>query len=127
MSQSFNLIITLALFAGVCIGAVLLQIYLSKTQSKIPGLILPIVTFSISVLIILSILLFSVSTAITTENGMEVVKSVGGGTLSAVISSVFFLLIGNIPTGILLAIYFAVRNRRNKMLAVQKMSAQDIE
>lgn len=127
MAQSFNLIITLALFAGVCVGAVFLQIFLSKAQSKIPGLILPIVTFSISVLIILSILLFSVNTAIYTENGVEVVKSVGGGTLSIVISSAFFLLVGNIPTGILLAIYFTVRNKRKRAQDVQKMSVQDIE
>lgn len=132
MAQSFNLLITLALFGGVCVGAVFLQIYLSKARSRLPGLILPLVTFGLSVLVILSVAVFAHvggSSGIM-ENGVVIERSaveVVGDPVSTVVSLTFVFLGCNIPTGILLAIYFAIRSNRKKESDIQKMSVQDIE
>ena len=73
------------------IGIVLLQIFLSRTERKWPGLILPIISF-----------LF----------GFLYLYNMSAGTL---IWQVFFVwLLGNIPTIIFLAIYFACRPKRKQ-------------
>ena len=73
------------------IGIVLLQIFLSQTERKWPGLILPVISF-----------LF----------GFLYPFNMSAGTL---IWQVFFVwLLGNIPTIIFLAIYFACRPKRKQ-------------
>ena len=73
------------------IGIVLLQIFLSRTERKWPGLILPVISF-----------LF----------GFLYLYNMSAGTL---IWQVFFVwLLGNIPTIIFLAIYFACRPKREQ-------------
>lgn len=130
MAQSFNLLLTLALFGGFCVGAVFLQIFLSKARSKLPGLILPIVTFGYSLFMILSFAMFNHSKTTVIENGAIIeqrVTSLLGDPMSVASSMAFAFLLCNISTGILLAIYFTVRNRRKRAQDVQKMSVQDIE
>ena len=53
----FLFVLPLAAFMGL----VLLQIYLSKRDSKWLGLIMPITTFTLSLLVLLAIMLFSIS------------------------------------------------------------------
>ena len=73
------------------IGIVLLQIFLSRTERNWPGLILPVISF-----------LF----------GFLYLYNMSAGTL---IWQVFFVwLLGNIPTIIFLAIYFACRPKRKQ-------------
>ena len=73
------------------IGIVLLQIFLSRTERKWPGLILPVISF-----------LF----------GFLYPFNMSAGTL---IWQVFFVwLLWNIPTIIFLAIYFACRPKRKQ-------------
>lgn len=73
------------------IGIVLLQIFLSRTERKWPRLILPVISF-----------LF----------GFLYPFNMSAGTL---IWHVFFVwLLGNIPTIIFLAIYFACRPKRKQ-------------
>ena len=73
------------------IGIILLQIFLSQTERKLPGLILPIISFLFGFLYPFNML---------------------AGTL---IWQVFFVwLLGNIPTIIFLAIYFACRPKRKQ-------------
>ena len=73
------------------IGIVLLQIFLSQTERKWPGLVLPVISF-----------LF----------GFLYPFNMSAGTL---IWQVFFVwLLGNIPTIIFLAIYFACRPKRKQ-------------
>ena len=80
---------TLAL--AFLIGIILLQIFLSRTERKWPGLILPVISF-----------LF----------GFLYPFNMSVGTL---IWQVFFVwLLGNIPTIIFLAIYFACRPKRKQ-------------
>ena len=52
---TFILIIPLIAVLVVCIGAILLQIYLSKKENRLLGLILPLLTLLNSLLAILSL------------------------------------------------------------------------
>ena len=118
------LVFLLAIFAG----AIVLQVFLSKKESKWLGLILPIISFGISLLAMLGILFFAASTSTLTVNGEIVEQITQTGSASAIIgSAIFTFLFCNIPTGILLAIYGGCRSKRNKQRALEKMSAQDLE
>ena len=100
------LVFLLVIFAGI----IVLQVFLSKKESKWLGLILPIISFGISLFATLGLLFFSI------------------GDISAIIASaILTFLFCNIPTGILLAIYGGCRSKRNKQRALEKMSAQDLE
>jgi len=50
-----NSLLFLAIFTGICAGIIVLQVYLSKKDSRWPGLIMPILSFSLSVIIIFSL------------------------------------------------------------------------
>ena len=93
-----NLLILLLIF--VCV--VLLQIFLSRTESKIPGLVLPALCFLFSLIVPLN---------------MIVANS----------AALFFWLIVNIPTIILLLVYFVCRQQYKKKNQIEKMKIQDLE
>lgn len=93
-----NLLILLLIF--VCI--ILLQIFLSRTESKIPGLVLPALCFLCSLIVPLN---------------MIVANS----------AAVLFWLIVNIPTIILLLVYFVCRQQYKKKNQIEKMKIQDLE
>ena len=88
------------------VSIILLQVWLSKREGKWPGLLLPIVSFLISFIYPLNM----------------AIPSVGGFIFALVLG----WLIANIPTIVLLTIYFAcrVKQRRNKQL--DKMNIQDL-
>lgn len=88
-------------------GTILLQIFLSKRESKWPGLVLPVITFLYSVLMVLNVA--AVETA--------------GAVIAAILS---VLIAGNIPTLILLAIYFACRGKRRRRSEMDKMRIKDL-
>ena len=90
------------------VGGIWLQIFLSKKDSKWAGLILPIITFCVSLIFVLNVAATNdVSTVIVT------------------IVSAF--LLGNIPTAVLLVIYAVCRGKRKKQRELDKMSVQDLE
>ena len=63
MGDNISLItglIVLLIFLGLCAGAIILQVYLSKRESMWPGLILPIITFSFSLIILFSMVVYTV-------------------------------------------------------------------
>ena len=93
-----NLLILLLIF--VCV--VLLQIFLSRTESKIPGLVLPVLCFLFSLIVPLN---------------MIVANS----------AALIFWLIVNIPTIILLLVYFVCRQQYKKKNQIEKMKIQDLE
>lgn len=92
------------------IGAIFLQIFLSKKKSKLFGLILPTVTFLYSLLMILNITVF---------------EGIRGGEIFMLIASTF--LISNIPTIVLLGIYFGCREKMKLRSQLDKMNIQDLE
>jgi predicted permease len=99
-------IITLLAFVFfVFLAFIFLQTFLSKKTNKWVGLILPIITFCFSSIIVLSI-------ALDNYYGLLVVP-------------IAFALF--VPTAVLVAIYIACRDKRNKQRALEKVSVQDLE
>lgn len=106
MRIAINLIFTLALLAGV----ILLQIYLSKRESKWPGLVFPIISFIFSLLYPLNM--------ITPSDGV---------TTGFVFQMLIVWLLANIPTIIFLAIYFGCREKKYRNKQLEKMNVQDLD
>lgn len=94
-------------------GLALLQIFLSKTQSKWPGLVLPGCSIFLSLIAGFGFLLFTIAGA------------------RVILSAIGIFVLFNIPTLIYLAIYMIVRNNKNdlskKNQEIQKMNIQDLE
>ena len=115
------------IFLALCAGFIVLQIFLSKQQSRWTGLILPIISFLISLLSVIGMVGFS-SVVSYDVNGQIISETIyRESTGSLVIQIVFVLLLTNIPTGILMAIYGACRGNIRRKKALDKMSAQDLE
>lgn len=124
-------IITILLVLILGVGGIWLQIFLSKKESKWAGLILPFISFGISLMPLLGVLLFSANkgTMTTAVNG-EIVEQTTEqiASISSIIgSSVYIFILYNIPTVILLVIYAACRGKRNRQRALEKMSVQDLK
>jgi hypothetical protein len=132
MAITITLLIWLALIAG----SIVLQIHLSKKESKWPGLIMPIIFFCISIIFVLGYLLSTPVSMITTSMSVDtdgtIIEATGDvQTLvppsMIIASTIFTFLIINIPTLVLMLIYIACRGKRNKQRALEKMSIQDLE
>lgn len=102
-----SILVTLLIFFGTIIGMIVLQIFLSRTERRWPGLILPICTLLYALLVC-----------------MNVVRV--GSLAETVLFMVLLFLLFNIPTYILLAIYFICRQRRKKRKMLDKMNIQDL-
>lgn len=97
---------TMLLLLLLLAGGILLQIFLSRRESKWPGLVLPMVTFLWSLVMVLN---------------------VAADSLAQAVSAILMVLIlGNIPTAVLLAIYFACREKRRKRTELDKMNLSDL-
>lgn len=103
-------ITVLFLVLAIITGGIWLQIFLSKKENKWFGLILPFITFAYSLLMVFSI--------VRTD-------SMTGWDVFGLIASTFFT--SNIPTIILLAIYFGCRESIKREKAFEKMNIQDLE
>ncbi|QNL44704.1 hypothetical protein H8790_01215 [Oscillibacter hominis] len=88
-------------------GVILLQVFLSRRESRWLGLILPGVSFLWSLIYLLNL------------RAME-------SPLQTALMALLTMLLSNIPTIVLLAVYFACRERRRKKDAVEKMNIQDL-
>ncbi len=106
MNSAISLFVLLALL----VGGIFLQIFLSKKNNKWLGLILPTITFLNSVLSVLEL---------TWHDGMS------SGEIFTHIATTF--LVGNIPTIVLLGVYFAYREKMKTRAQLEKMSIQDLE
>ena len=94
-------------FLVVLVGGIFLQIFLSKRESRWPGLVLPLLTFLWSLLGPLNVM----DTGSVSQNVLLVLV---------------MLLAGNIPTLILLAIYWAVREKRRVKDQIDKMKIDEL-
>ncbi len=94
--------IRLLIIALIVICVVILQVVLSRTKSKIPGLVLPALCFLFSLIVPLNM-------------------------IAANSAAVLFWLIVNIPTIILLLVYFVCRQQYKKKNQIEKMKIQDLE
>ena len=89
------------------VGGILLEFFLSKRESKWPGLVLPVITFLWFVLMVLNV------------TAMESARA-------AIAAAISVLIAGNIPTLILLAIYFSCRSKVKRKSEVEKMHISDL-
>ena len=102
--------VILGVFTGgllLLVGGVLLQIFLSKRESRWPGLVLPLLTFLCSLLGPLNV----ADTGSVSQNVLLVAVT---------------LLAGNIPTLVLLAIYWAAREKIRVKSQMERMEKQDV-
>lgn len=135
-----SIIVTLLntlIIAAVFVGIIALEVWLSRRKSRWPGLVMPAVTFVVSLFLALGVALFSVGGAATEvqvvdeETGEVVyqeqtVETEQDWTLGDTAQLGLVLLVGNIPTFVLLGAYYIGREklRREKML--EKMNIQDL-
>lgn len=105
-NMSIMLIVLLLFFAGI----VWLQVFLSSKKNKVLGLILPSISFIYSLIMVL---------------GIAAYETMSGGEIFGLIAST--LLLSNIPTIILIAIYIASRERIKRNKEIEKMNIQDLE
>lgn len=99
--------VTLLFLLAALVGGIFLQIFLSRRESRWPGLVLPLLTFLLSLLNVLNI----ADTGSVSENVLLVLVTV---------------LIGNIPTLVLLAIYWAAQEKRRIRAQMDKMNIDDL-
>ena len=114
-----NSIVVLLLLAG----GIWLQIFLSKSEKKWPGLVLPSISMLFAVLAVVSVLAFhsvdsELSTTYIDDEGNEITEiyqepnSVEANTGEMIGTSLYIFLLYNIPTIILITIYFSVLKRQ---------------
>ena len=104
--QTANTLGTLMAFLLLIGGGVILQIFLSRRQSRWPGLVLPGVTVLYSLLMVLGVAAFN-----------------GGLPWGPILACLIF---GNIPTLVLLAIYWAARERFRTRRQMDKLKIDDL-
>ena len=125
------------IIAAVFVGIIALEVWLSRRKSRWPGLILPAVTLVLSLLMVLGFAAFSRGgvtaemQVIDQETGEivyqeQTVETEPDWTLGDAAQLGVVLLVGNIPTFVLLGTYYIGREklRREKML--EKMNIQDL-
>ncbi|MEY8386475.1 hypothetical protein AALC17_04135 [Oscillospiraceae bacterium 38-13] len=100
-------IVCLLFLLAVLAGCIFLQIFLARRESRWPGLILPLLTFLLSLLGPLNIM----DTGSVSQNILLILVT---------------LLAGNISTLILLAVYWAAREKRRTKDQIEKMKIDDL-
>ena len=104
MARVTGTLIALLIFM---VGAVLLQIFLSRRESRWPGLVLPGICVLVSLIAVLSVAAL-------------------GGVMESIVTILMVLLLGNIPTLVLLAIYAACRSGRRRRSEADAMRIRDL-
>ncbi len=105
-----NVPVNLLVLLLVLIGIIVLQVYLSKAENKRLGLILPAINVFFSIIVVLGMAFYG------NESFGQIVMMI-----------LYVLFIYNIPTFILLGIYFACREKRKKNKEIEKMNIQDLD
>lgn len=101
--------IFLLFLLAILVGIIWLQIFLSKKESKWPGLVMPIISFLFG-------LLYPLNMVVPSE----------GVTVGFIIQMIIIWALGNIPTFVLLAIYLGCREKARKNKQLDKMNIQDL-
>lgn len=105
-----NVTIALLIIFIAVAGVIWLQVFFSKKENKWFGLILPLLCFGYSLLMIVSVAVY---------------EGMSHWDIFGLMASI--LLISNIPTFILLVIYFACREKFKRKRELGKMNIQDLE
>lgn len=125
------------IIAAVFVGIIALEVWLSRRRSRWPGLILPAVTLVLSLLMVLGFVAFSRGGAtaemqvIDQETGEivyqeQTVETEPDWTLGDAAQLGVVLLVGNIPTFVLLGTYYIGREKLRREKLLEKMNIQDL-
>ena len=110
MSMSPVLLISNSIvFLAILIGIAVLQIFLSSKDNKKLGFVLPCINFVVSILVGLIYLLNATLLDVSIFIGIMIV-----------------FIAYNVPTIILMAIYYACRSKYSKKHDINKMNIQDL-
>lgn len=119
------------------IGGIILQIFLAKQKNKWLGIILPMLCLLLSIIPVLSVPMYTsgeltmqqlapdetvIEESIIEQHQQPIVNSG-----SAIFQIIIIFLLYNIPTAILLLVYFACRESIKKNSQLEKMNIQDLE
>ena len=129
----FNMLLLAAVLAGI----IALEVWLSRRKSRWPGLIMPIISFALSLLLVFGFVAFSAVSATSElqvtegETGEIIhqeqrVEEVADWTLGDTVQLGILLLVGNIPTFVLLGTYYIGREKLRRDKLLEKMHLQDL-
>lgn len=129
----FNMLLLAAVLAGI----IALEVWLSRRKSRWPGLIMPIISFALSLLLVFGFVAFSAVSATSelqvteAETGEIIhqeqrVEEVSDWTLGDTVQLGILLLVGNIPTFVLLGTYYIGREKLRRDKLLEKMHIQDL-
>lgn len=133
------LIIPLLVLIAIIALVIFIQVKLSRSENKFLGLILPIISFLLSISLAIGIASFAPATSTSSvtveymedgeigtvyEEEEEVVES--GEQGGAYIGMFLVFLTANIPTVILGGIYMGERNKINTKKSIDKMKIEDL-
>ena len=135
-----SIIVTLLntlIIAAVFVGIIALEVWLSRRKSRWPGLIMPIISFALSLLLVFGFVAFSAVSATSelqvtdAETGEIIhqeqrVEEVSDWTLGDTVQLGILLLVGNIPTFVLLGTYYIGREKLRRDKLLEKMHIQDL-
>lgn len=139
-TETIDKLILIALAVLIFAGLIALQIYLSRMESRWPGLILPILSFVLSVVLSLGQFLYIFNgsageiqlesvgpdgTVITESVPVEPSEEIRGEGGMLVMAVPVFLL-ANIPTLIYVAIYCGERGKYRRRRQMERMNIQDL-
>ena len=116
-------IISLIFLIAFVAAMIILQVYLSRRESKLPGLVLPAITFLGELFILLNVVTNVVMTSVA-DNAVGGVDSYD--VFVTVLNTVLTLLVISMPTIVLLVIYFLCRRVMNRKKQIEKMNIQDL-
>ena len=125
------------ILAAVFVGIIVLEVWLSRRKSRWPGLIMPAITLALSLLMVFSFAAFSAVGATSelqvteAETGEIIhqeqrVEEVSDWTLGDTVQLGILLLVGNIPTFVLLGTYYIGREKLRRDKLLEKMHIQDL-
>ena len=107
----------LVFLAAVIAGTFVAQVYLSSLESKWPGLILPLFTLTLSLIVFFRALIFTAG-----ANTEQALPGPSMETATDFVRAAFLFLYCNIPTTILLAIYAACGGKRRRLAETRRIS-----
>ena len=114
-------ILSLLIFLLVCAAVVWLQIYLSQRPERVPGLILPILSFAVALIVAIGMVSFRMQLLSPREGMMVAGQAPSWGSIFLTFA------LYNVPTVVLLLIYAACRWRKNGVRSqMDKMRIDDL-
>lgn len=132
-----RIIVLIALAILFFVGPIILQIYLSRMESRWPGLVLPILSVALSVLVVLGLFMYAPNGSVegwfesVDPDGTVItesfpVETTEGATAEGLVMVVPVFFLANIPTLIYTAIYCGERGKYRRRRQVERMNIQDL-